>query len=190
MAVILSEPFSSFENVRALVLPGWAAIAFGYFVVLKRSKGGTLGYRIAGVKIVGLDGRPASWSALTLRLLFAVFGPLNWLDLIWLAGDPHRQTLRDKLAQTYVVKKKAEPLGTGPVFFQFYEINCYNFIFREVAGADRRPRPSYFAAFQSGSRPGVGGAPAASSCFSSALISVSTSLRSLGISAARPSDAI
>jgi hypothetical protein len=104
-------------------------------VVLKRSKGGTLGYRIGGVRLVGLDGRHATWSALILRLLFAVFGPLNWLDLIWLAGDPDRQTLRDKLAQTYVVKKKAEPLGTGPVILQYYEINCYNFIFREVTGA-------------------------------------------------------
>lgn len=44
--------------------------------------------------------------------------------------------------------------------------------------------------FQSGSRPGVGGAPAASSCFSSPRMSVSIRRRSLGTSTASSSDAI
>lgn len=48
----------------------------------------------------------------------------------------------------------------------------------------------YLPPFQSGRRPGVGGAPAASNCFSSALISVSKSLRSFGISSAKASLAI
>src|SRR5262249_28877498 len=68
-------------------------------------------------------------------------------------------------------------------------------VFRRLASlADIRPGPwggsrdVYF--FQSGRRPGVGGAAAASSCFSSVLTSVSYSLRSLGISAASRSLAI
>src|SRR5579871_214370 len=48
----------------------------------------------------------------------------------------------------------------------------------------------YLPPFQSGSRPGVGGAPAASSCFSRALMSTSISLRSFGISRASSSEAI
>lgn len=116
-----------------LILATCTVVAFCYFVVLKRSKAGTVGYRIGGVRIVGLDGHTAGWLALTYRLLFAALGPLNWLlDLIWLSGEPHRQTLRDKFAQTYIIKKTAEPVGTGKVVYRYYEIFGYNFIFREI----------------------------------------------------------
>ena len=72
-------------------------------------------------------------SSLTFRLMFGVLGPLNWMvDLLWLSGDPHRQALRDKLAGTYVVRKTAEPAGTGKIVRRYYEFFGYNFIFREV----------------------------------------------------------
>jgi uncharacterized RDD family membrane protein YckC len=114
-----------------------AVFVFCYFVPLKRSKFRTMGYRVGGVKIVGLDGQPASYSALTLRLLFAALGPLNWLlDLAWLSDDKHHQALRDKFAQTYVVKILAEPAGRGRFLFQYCSICGYNFLFREV-GTDK-----------------------------------------------------
>jgi uncharacterized RDD family membrane protein YckC len=104
-----------------------------YYVPLKRSKIRTIGYRIGKVRVVGLDGRPASFLAMTLRLLFAPLGPANWfLDLVWLSGDPHRQALRDKFAQTYVVRLGAEPAGRGKLVYHYYEICGYNFLFREV----------------------------------------------------------
>lgn len=116
-----------------LILASWGAALFCYFVLLKRSKVGTVGYRVGGVRIVGQDGRRASVSSLTLRLLFGVLGPLNWLmDLVWLSGDPHRQALRDKLAGTYVVSKEATPAGTGKIVYRRYEVLFYNFLFREV----------------------------------------------------------
>ena len=77
-----------------LILARWGAAFFFYFVLLKRSGVGTVGYRVSGVRIVGYDGEKPSISCLTLRLLFGVLGPLNWLvDLIWLSGDTHRQAL-------------------------------------------------------------------------------------------------
>ena len=84
------------------------------------------------VRIVGQDGGKPGISSLTLRLLFGVLGPLNWLDLVWLSGDTHRQALRDKLAGTYVVRKDARPAGTGKIVYRHYEILFYNFLFREV----------------------------------------------------------
>ena len=118
-----------------LVLASWAAFFFCYFVPLKRSKMGTVGYLVGRVRIVGMDGRPPGLIPLTLRLSFAVLGP--WvLDLPWLSGDPYRQALRDKFAQTYVVKRKAEPAGQGKFVYRYCEICCHNFLFREVeAGA-------------------------------------------------------
>src|SRR5215831_1901459 len=80
----------------------WVPVAYLYFVPLKRSRFRTLGYRLGGTRIVGLDGRPPGYWALTARLVFGFLGPINWLlDLAFLSGDPHRQALRDKFAQTY-----------------------------------------------------------------------------------------
>jgi uncharacterized RDD family membrane protein YckC len=133
LIIALLAIFPTSAMIGDLILATCLAIAFCYFVVLKRSKAGTAGYRVGGVRIVGLDGQTASWSSLTFRLVFAAFGPLNYImDFIWLSGHPHRQALRDKFARTYVVKRKAEPAGTGKVVFRYYEILGCNFLFREV----------------------------------------------------------
>ena len=116
-----------------LVLGSWGAAFFSYFVLLKRSSIGTVGYRVGGVRIVGQDGEKPAISSLTFRLLFGVMGPLNWLvDLVWLSGDTHRQALRDKLAGTYVVRKDARPAGIGQIVYRRYDILFYNLLFREV----------------------------------------------------------
>src|SRR5690242_6886167 len=47
-----------------------ALIAFGYLVLLKRTAKGTVGYRLAKVRIIGIDGNIASIGSLTLRMLF------------------------------------------------------------------------------------------------------------------------
>jgi hypothetical protein len=50
--------------------------AFAYFVILKRSRFRTLGYRLGQIKIVGLDGQPPTYLSLSLRLMFGLLGPL------------------------------------------------------------------------------------------------------------------
>jgi uncharacterized RDD family membrane protein YckC len=126
-----------------LLLAACTAFVFCYFVPLKRSRMRTLGYRIGRVRIVGVDGGPASFFALSLRLAFATLGPLNWfLDLTWLAGDRHRQALRDKFAQTYVVKLRATPAGSGKLLYQYYELLGYHFLFREVTIENATSGPS------------------------------------------------
>ena len=115
-----------------LILSGIALIVFGYLALLKRSKIRTLGYRLAGVRIVGFDGEIASLSSLCLRVAFLPLGPNNWVfDLIW-SSAPHRQALRDKFAHTYVVKSGARPIGTGAILFNYYDVFCYNFLIQEV----------------------------------------------------------
>ena len=133
VAIVLFTIFPFNRMTLKLTLAIFAVVAFCYLVILKRSKIGTVGYRIGGVRIVGLDGQTASLSALTLRMLLAPLGPLNWfMDLAWLSGDKHRQALRDKLAHTYVVKAKAEPVGTGKIIFRYYDILGFNFLFQEI----------------------------------------------------------
>ena len=116
-----------------LTLAILTAVVSFYLVVLKRSKIGTIGYRVGSVRIVGPDGQTASLSALTYRLLFAPLGPLNWfMDLLWVSGDPHGQSLRDKLAHTYVVKLRAQPVGTGKIVYRCYDICGFNLTFHEI----------------------------------------------------------
>jgi len=133
LAITLGAAFPSSESIGDATLATCTTIVLSYFVILKRSRMGTVGYRVGGVRIVGMNGQPPSWSSLILRLLFAALGPFNvLLDLGWLPGDYHRQALRDKFAHTYVVRRKAQPIGTGRVVYRNYEICGWNFMFREI----------------------------------------------------------
>lgn len=98
--------------IGTTVFAALSAIGFCYFVLLKWWRR-TLGYA-GGVRIVTLRGERPSLLTLTTRFLFATFGPANIiLDLLWIGNDPHRQALRDKSAQTYVIRKDAKPAGRG-----------------------------------------------------------------------------
>ena len=127
----------------ALQLPVAAGLSFLYLVLLKRSRLRTIGYRLAGVRVVDFHGGMPSVASLTLRLTFAVFGPFNiLLDLLWIPGDPHRQALRDKFAHTYVVRSQAEPAGSAPIELRPCFILGCSFLFQEVDFAVQVPTPS------------------------------------------------
>jgi uncharacterized RDD family membrane protein YckC len=112
------------------------AISYLYLAVLKRTDFGTLGYWLTGVKIVNLKGkRPSLWQ-MTFRLIMFVFGPFNFIaDVVWLGGDENRQTLRDKVVGTYVVKDEAIPLGQGEQILVPYFFLAWSLMFREVKRA-------------------------------------------------------
>jgi uncharacterized RDD family membrane protein YckC len=135
ITAVLAAIFPEGRSTFRLIFLAWMTAAFFYFVILKRSRFRTPGYRLGRVRIVGLDGRvPSHWS-LFLRLLFGGLGPLNWvLDLIWLTNDSNRQALRDKFANTYVVKAKSRFAGEGRIVFRYYTICGCNWLFREVEG--------------------------------------------------------
>lgn len=129
-----------FHDAAGLLMFVLLVVAFGYFVVLKRSKWRTVGYRAGGVRVVGMEGGTPGWSSLCYRMAFSFLGPLNWvLDLIWLSNDAHRQAIRDKFSHTYVIRATALPAGTGKVAYRYYEICGYNFLFREVEVPARTP---------------------------------------------------
>ncbi|HJZ96577.1 MAG TPA: hypothetical protein VKE70_08715, partial [Candidatus Solibacter sp.] len=71
--------------------------------------------------------------ALFTRALFICLGPLNWLmDLATLWDDRHRQTVRDKFARTYVVKKDAKPIGKGKLVVKHFSMSFMNLLVHEV----------------------------------------------------------
>jgi uncharacterized RDD family membrane protein YckC len=77
---------------------------------------------------------------LVLRLLLCAFwwnGLLLLIDLLWTAENERRQTMRDMLAGTYVVRKPAAPSRDGKVVFVYYFL--FGFVLRvpEVQGPRR-----------------------------------------------------
>lgn len=100
---------------------GSLVLAWIYLTVLKRSRFRTLGYRLADLRITTTTGVQPSLLTMTFRMLMWGFGPVNFLmDLVWIAADTERQTIRDCLAGTYVVRQNAHPAGTAPMHLARY----------------------------------------------------------------------
>ena len=116
------------------------SLAWLYLAGLKARPTGTLGYRVANVQLVDLQGKPANLWKSTCRFLFLFGGPINLLfDLIWLTNDSNRQTLRDKLTGTYVIRRGAQPLGRGPITYPTYFIATLSFIVPNVSRGGANP---------------------------------------------------
>jgi uncharacterized RDD family membrane protein YckC len=132
LLVLLTVILSSVLAEGGLLL-FWAATIYWYFVIAKHSRFRTIGYRLGRVRIVNAYGQPPSQWALSLRLLFAVVGPLNFvLDILWIPSDPCKQSLRDKLAHSYVVKQSAQAAGRARVVYRNYYILGMAFVFQEI----------------------------------------------------------
>ena len=59
---------------------------------------------------MNLQGKPVALWRSSLRFLLLTLTPATFLfDLMWLADDPNRQTLRDRIAETYVVRSLLLP---------------------------------------------------------------------------------
>ena len=114
----------------------WIPVWVLYIVVWKGSRFRTLGYVLAGARIVNFSAqRPGYWTLFG-RLAFVVFGPVNFLvDLCWISSDPSRQALRDKFTHTYVVRADAVPAGTGRIVYATYMTFGWTLMFAEVRPA-------------------------------------------------------
>jgi uncharacterized RDD family membrane protein YckC len=113
----------------------WAGIWVFYFVVMKR-RFRTLGYVIAGAKIVDFTGERPGYLTLLGRTGFTVLGPFLFLvDLLWISSDPRRQALRDKVAHTFVIRQHAVPVGIGRVVYPTYTLFGWTLVFAEVEPA-------------------------------------------------------
>jgi uncharacterized RDD family membrane protein YckC len=119
----------------------WLLVFYLYFVVCKRSRWRTLGYRCGRVRIVDIRGNSPNFSSMTFRLMLALMGYSNHLglvDLLWISSDDHRQALRDKLAGTYVVRASAQPTGHGPIVHDVYHVLTWTLLLQEVRRIEQR----------------------------------------------------
>ena len=121
------------DDYFGVILILWLSFCAFYLVVLKVTKIRTVGYRLMRLQLVTIRGKPASlWNSIV-RSSFALLGPLNCgLDLFWIPGDPSHQALRDKFAETLVVRNGAVPSRTSPVRYRHYFFFGWAFLFSEV----------------------------------------------------------
>ncbi|WP_020472810.1 RDD family protein [Zavarzinella formosa] len=111
----------------------WFGLTYVYLVFIESSPQGTFGFLLTGMKIVSLNGERPSFLRMTFRLMMWLLGPFHpAIDFLWLSGDPDRQTLRDKFAGTYVVRKNAVPCGKGIVGLRRYFLFGFVVLCREV----------------------------------------------------------
>jgi uncharacterized RDD family membrane protein YckC len=114
----------------------WSIFAYLYLVIPGPTKIGTLGFILAGVKIVDLRGRQPSFLRMTLRFFllgFALWSPIYiLLDLLWLGADGCKQTILDKATGTYLVRKDALPPLAGVQITVPYQFFGLSLMFPEV----------------------------------------------------------
>lgn len=141
--VVVSVLAMMFTTIMIIWLepPAWVltaaplAVVVGYLVFLKRSRVRTLGYRMAGVRIVNAYGEPPSAAVLLFRVCAGLFlfsiGNVNNMDYLTLTGRGPRGKLSDIISGTRVVRSDA--LSTGPgEFVTAYYFLAATLVVREV----------------------------------------------------------
>jgi len=141
-AAILTLGLLAIETNEGLSL-GFCLIGIWlYLVPLKRSRLGTLGYRLAGCRLVTLQGSRPSLLTLTARLAFWGFGPSNLAsDLVWCGIDQEGQTIRDRFTGVCVVKRHAQPIGEAPIHMAYYTVMGYSIFLPRVMRPTTEPMP-------------------------------------------------
>jgi len=96
------QPGSLGARVELAVL--WL-VTGAYFVLSWRRGGHTLGMRAWRLKVLGADGRPASWKALWIRYAVAGASLLALgLGFVWTLFDPERRSWHDLASRTRFVR--------------------------------------------------------------------------------------
>ncbi len=105
--------------VQVQFMLGWLAFAVLYHIPLRRTRGGTIGYRVTGIRLVDAHGRPPDWWPLVKRFLVAV--PFFFLlaTTYWICfKNPKRQAFHDQIGGTWLIRKNAQPAGPAKPSYQ------------------------------------------------------------------------
>jgi uncharacterized RDD family membrane protein YckC len=90
-------------------------MSFGYFMILEKIAGATLGKKLVGIRVVMQDGAPLTWGASVIRNLLRIvdgfFFYLVAAILVW--NSKTRQRLGDMAANTYVIDAKSVGAATS-----------------------------------------------------------------------------
>lgn len=104
------------------VTGGEALLPFAFWYLLHHVglvvEGGTLGQRLAGLRVVRTDGGPVPVAHAFMREVVRLFGSLPPLGLgaLWMLDQPERRTWHDLAAGTVVVRERAADAPAAPAW--------------------------------------------------------------------------
>ncbi|HVO95848.1 MAG TPA: RDD family protein [Terriglobales bacterium] len=98
----------SLENAGPLMsflIFGWAFLTAAYFVVFHGMDGRTVGKRLFGLRVIGVDQAPLSYRQAFLRWLATIVStvPLG-LGIFWILLSPEKRGWHDWIARTWVIR--------------------------------------------------------------------------------------
>ena len=104
--VIPVAVYASSSGINALVALINNVLSIAYFVAFWAWRGQTPGKMVMGIKLVRTDGSPIGIGRAVLRYLgYIVSGLMFCIGFLWIALDPEKQGIHDKIAATYVVRQ-------------------------------------------------------------------------------------
>ncbi len=108
-------------------------LPFIYQIGMRRTWDGTLGYRIARIRLIGLDGIPPNWAQVCKRTLFSLLAFFT-LGAVFIPTFrwKKRQALHDRLAGTWVVLARSRPAGPGQVIYRTKLFGTYPVTFSDI----------------------------------------------------------
>jgi len=88
-------------------------ISFGYFIVLHKRTGQTIGKKIIGIKVVKTGGQPLTWNTSVLREIGEIICQIALcIGYLFIIFDSKKQGWHDKIAKTFVIKLKEQTSST------------------------------------------------------------------------------
>lgn len=96
--------------------------AFGVWYLMHHvglvAEGGTLGHRLAGLRVVGDDGErvPVVFAFVRQLVLIALSIPPLGLGVLWMLDEPQSRTWHDLLAHTVVVRESSASVESAPAW--------------------------------------------------------------------------
>ncbi len=118
---------------------GLFLFVLAYCFLFRLTRGGTLGYRVVGIRYAHMLGDRPGATGLLYRAAITVF--MIWglfiVDHFWILFDERKQTWHDKVSGFYVVKRKAEPIGTQQIVQRIVNFMMLSFVVREPLTPER-----------------------------------------------------
>jgi uncharacterized RDD family membrane protein YckC len=101
---------ASEDGINPLAFVLVFVINIGYYVVLEKIQGATLGKQVVGIKVVKTDGSPIDWSEALIRNLLRIVDALPFayiVGIVLISNSPTKQRFGDRIANTVVVDKNS-----------------------------------------------------------------------------------
>jgi uncharacterized RDD family membrane protein YckC len=107
--VIPVAVYASSGGINALVASIGNILSIAYVVAFWAWRGQTPGKMVMGIKIVRTDGSPIGIGGAILRYIgYIVSGLMFCIGFLWIALDPEKQAVHDKIAGTYVIRQSRQ----------------------------------------------------------------------------------